>query len=98
MQNIILAVKYKLLNFHRKLWMFVLRFASNRLSTKDVTLVLDEIWMELLKQRIASLSRTPDGIRVAEIIFLGNEGDAMDTSDRDMRDHPRDIRDDRVVP
>jgi len=88
-------VKHLLRNFHRKAWSWVLRFASNRLTPYDVAVVLDDLWWRLVKYRMMELGTSAEGIDIARMIFINNEGEAMDSRTRDMRDANRDIREGR---
>ena len=93
----ITRLKIRLLIFRRKFWRSLLGVVKNHVTHYDMAEVLDETWWALVQFRLSQLGQTPEGISVAGVIFLNNEGEAIGVWDRDVRDTERDIRGDRVV-
>lgn len=83
-------------NFRRKFWRFVLDRARRGLPPADVTEVLEAYWWDLVRLRMAEIARSDLGLGTVELLFVDNEGDAVDGALRDLRDQEREVRRDRA--
>ena len=75
-----------------------MRQSSTRLTDADLVEVLDVCWWNLVRYRLKEIGQSDLGLNTVEMLFIDDEGNAVDDFHRDMRDAWRDVRSDRPMP
>jgi hypothetical protein len=70
--------------FRRKIWLKLLRMASQHLPASDVLELLDPFWWEVVRYRLRELSSTDLGLNTARMIVFG-QGSERGREVRDSR-------------
>ena len=91
-------IRGKIANFRRKFWRWVLGQAEKRLDPLDMIQVLDKHWWALVRYRLKEIASSDLGLSMVEMLFTNDEGSAVDSYQRDMRDLVGDVRGDRTMP